>query len=49
MKNGDDRKYWLDEPRNVTKLVWAVVALCGILFVSDAFYHKHAELAAESS
>ena len=44
----DEKTYWLDNPKNVTKVFWAVVAVCGILFVADAFYHKHVELEAES-
>ena len=37
----DDRKYWLDDGQNITKVVWGLVILCGILFVADAFYDKH--------
>ena len=41
--NPDSRKYWLDEPRNVTKLyrgLWAV----GIgLVLLDLVIHRHAE------
>lgn len=44
----DDRKYWLDDPRNVTRICWALYAVCGLLFVADAFYHKHPHFAAES-
>ena len=36
-----ERRYWLDEPRNVTKIVWALVVICVGLFFADAFYHKH--------
>lgn len=43
----DEKKYWLDDPRNVTKIFWSVVAVCVALFVADAFYHKHIELEAE--
>lgn len=43
----DDKRYWLDEPRNVTKLVWGLVAVCGLLFVADALYEKHPHFAAE--
>jgi hypothetical protein len=42
-----ERRYWLDEPRNVTRIVWALVALCVLLFFADAAYHKHAAFAIE--
>lgn len=44
---GNGRKYWLDEPRNVTRVVWALCAICALLFVADGFYHKHPHFAAE--
>ena len=44
----DDRKYWLDDRQNITKVVWALVILCGILFVADAFYDKHPHFIAET-
>ncbi len=37
-----ERRYWLDDHRNVTRIVWALVGLCVLLFFADAFYHKHA-------
>jgi len=37
-----ERRYWLDDPRNVRKIVWALVAVCALLFAADALYHKHA-------
>lgn len=39
-KDGEKR-YWLDDMRNVYKLFWALVILCALLFLADAFYHKH--------
>ena len=44
----DDRKYWLDDRHNITKVVWGLVILCGILFVADAFYDKHPHFIAET-
>ena len=44
----DEKAYWLDNPKNVAKVFWSVVGTCVILFVADAFYHKHVELEAES-
>ena len=36
----DPRKYWLDEPRNVRKVIGTVFVICALLFVADAFYQK---------
>jgi uncharacterized membrane protein len=44
----DERKYWLDDRRNVNKVVWALVAVCALLFVADAFYDKHPHFVAET-
>ena len=38
---GQEIRYWLDDIRNVHKLFWILVVVCVVLFVSDAFYHKH--------
>jgi hypothetical protein len=43
----DERRYWLDAPGNVTKIVWTLVAVCVALFFADAFYHKHGYFAIE--
>ena len=39
------RKYWLDEPRNVSRIFQALVVVCALLFAADFFYAKHAETA----
>ncbi len=36
-----DRTYWLDDPANVKKIVWALVAVCAVVFGADALIHKH--------
>ena len=36
----DDRKYWLDEPRNVDKIAYALYALCAALVVVDWFHER---------
>ncbi|MFV1986039.1 MAG: hypothetical protein ACC682_02055 [Gemmatimonadota bacterium] len=36
-------KDWLDNPRNVTRLVWALAAVCVGLVVADLFYDKHVD------
>ena len=43
-----DKQNWLDDPKNVAKLFWGVIAAAVILFAADAVYHKHVQLAAES-
>ena len=45
---GEDRKYWLDEPGNVKRIIWALFAVCAALFLADAFYHKHSYFEAEN-
>ena len=37
-----DKKYWLDDPRNIKKVVHALYAVCALLLVADFFYEKHA-------
>ncbi len=46
--NGGERRYWLDEPRNVTKVVWGLVVVCCGLFFADALYVKHGLFSVES-
>lgn len=36
-----EKTYWLDQPNNVAIIVWALVAICVVLFFADGFYHKH--------
>lgn len=43
----DERKYWLDDPLNVDKVYWAIVGVCALLFLADAFYVKHPEFDVE--
>ena len=40
-KQGDGRTYWLDEPRNVTRLVRTLYAVCGLLLLIDVLVPKH--------
>jgi hypothetical protein len=35
----DDR--WLDKPRNVTRIVYGLAALCTVALIADLFYAKH--------
>ena len=43
----DERHYWLDEPRNVNRIVYALCAVCGLLLVIDPLIHKHGPFAIE--
>jgi hypothetical protein len=36
-----EKTYWLDDTRNVTKIIRVLAALCIGLFLADFFYHKH--------
>ncbi len=38
----DGRRHWLDEPKNVDKVFWALVVACALLFAVDFFLHRHA-------
>ena len=38
---------WLDNMRNVDRVVYALYAVCAALFAADFLYHKHVYLTAE--
>ena len=40
-ENDKEKTYWLDDPANVKKIVWALVAICALVFGADALIHKH--------
>ena len=40
--------YWLDDPRNVTRLYWGLVVVCILLGVADLFVHRHVHFSWES-
>ncbi len=42
-----ERKYWLDDPRNVSKIFYGLALICAGLFLADFFYHKHTYFAFE--
>lgn len=42
-----ERRTWLDEPRNVDRLAYALYAVCGILLAIDVFVPKHGPFAIE--
>lgn len=37
----DQKSYWLDQPRNISIIIWTLILVCILLFFSDALYHKH--------
>ena len=44
MNETGGRRYWLDDRRNVRKLLFALYAACALLFAADLFYDKRAEI-----
>lgn len=36
-----ERSYWLDQPRNVDRVAYALYAVCAVIVVADALYVKH--------
>lgn len=39
--NGNERKYWLDEPKNVDKVCYALYTICALFALADLFPYKH--------
>ena len=39
-KISNERRFWLDDARNINKIFYALVFICIALVISDAFYHK---------
>ncbi|MFK7897101.1 MAG: hypothetical protein AB8G23_14745 [Myxococcota bacterium] len=37
-----ESEYWLDQPENVNKLIYALIAAAAAAVFADLFYHKHA-------
>lgn len=44
----NDNRRWLDDPRNVTRIVYGLATLCGLALLADLFYAKHPHFAVES-
>jgi hypothetical protein len=42
-----DRRYWLDDRRNVDRIVYALYGICALLLAIDVFVHKHGPFAIE--
>ncbi|MFW6033618.1 MAG: hypothetical protein ACOC9R_00670 [bacterium] len=45
--NRQERQYWLDDSRNVDRVVYTLYAVCVLLFAADLFYDKHPKFAFE--
>jgi hypothetical protein len=43
----DPKTYWLDNPKNVKKIIYGLFVICALLFVADAFYEKHGQFEGE--
>jgi hypothetical protein len=37
----EEKSYWIDNMKNVYKVFWALVTVCALLVLADAFIHKH--------
>ncbi|MGW0733917.1 hypothetical protein [Streptomyces sp. NPDC002851] len=44
---GREDRRWLDEPRNVTRLVYGLAVLCALALLADFFYTKHPHFSVE--
>lgn len=38
---------WVDSKKNVDRIVYALYAICALLFAADFLYHKHTEIRIE--
>jgi len=47
-KTDVEKKYWLDDPKNVNKIVYTLYGICVALVCLDFFYHKHPHFSFES-
>ena len=41
MNNNNHKNYWLDQEKNVNKLVYVLYIVCALLLLVDFIYHKH--------
>jgi hypothetical protein len=46
-EDGEDRRRWLDDPRNVTKVVRGLAVVCALALLADLFYDKHPHFGVE--
>ena len=43
----DGKAWWLDDPRNVDKVVWTLYGVCALLMALDVFIDRHGEFEIE--
>ncbi len=43
----EEKRYWLDDHRNVDKIAYTLYAVCVLLLVIDPLIHKHGPFAIE--
>jgi hypothetical protein len=46
-KKAGEKSYWLDDPRNVDRIVRGLYGICAFLLLLDVFVHKHGPFAIE--
>ena len=49
MTEPTEKKYWLDDRRNVDLVHWTLVVICGLLAFADFFYEKDVHFSFERS
>ena len=47
MDKSESRNYWLDNPRNIDRIVWTIYGICLALLLVDFFVPKHGPFAVE--
>ncbi|MGB0867563.1 MAG: hypothetical protein ACPGSC_13720 [Granulosicoccaceae bacterium] len=45
--HADEDKRWLDEPKNVNKLVYALAIVCALSVLADFVWHRHGHFSFE--
>jgi len=45
--NAPGEKGWLERKENVTRIAWALYAVCAVLVLLDFVIHRHAEMGAD--
>ena len=45
--NTDDKDYFLDNPKNIQRLLNVFYVICALLFVADFVIHRHTKIALE--
>ena len=43
----EDERVWIDNPKNVDRIVYALYGMCALLLIIDVFVHKHSPFAIE--